>query len=296
MDWIRIVLVEPAGPLNVGSVARVMKNFGLGQLVLVNPQCDPLGPEALQMAVHGRDLLTQAQRVESLPAALEGCHRAIATSGRDRLIPLPLGTPRQMLPWLLEPGPGSGSGPGSRSNAPPQSAALIFGREDSGLTNGELHYAQRLVQVPSCDTYTSLNLAQAVAVCCYELRCLALDTPSGGQSPQDPLPPVVPPLQSDRPQSDRPLDTAPGITDHGGNQTASLTDLERYYGKLEQVLLTIGYLYPHTATRRMEKFRRLYGRMQLSPQELAMLQGILRQTEWALGSKLGATNSPGPLP
>ncbi|MEO0807496.1 MAG: TrmH family RNA methyltransferase, partial [Cyanobacteria bacterium J06643_4] len=58
---VRIVLVAPAGPLNVGSVARVMKNFGLSQLVLVNPQCDPLGVEALQMAVHADDILRAAK-------------------------------------------------------------------------------------------------------------------------------------------------------------------------------------------------------------------------------------------
>ena len=150
---IRIVLVEPAGPLNVGSVARVMKNMGLRQLILVNPQCDYLGEEARLMAVRAADILETATVVESLPAALVGCVRAIATTGDDcRSHPMPLEAPADALPWLLE--------------AP---SALIFGREDCGLTNAELNRAQRLIRIPSSDAYTSLNLAQAVAICCYEL-------------------------------------------------------------------------------------------------------------------------------
>ncbi|MEO9124272.1 MAG: RNA methyltransferase, partial [Microcoleus sp.] len=150
---IRIVLVEPAGPLNVGSVARVMKNMGLRQLILVNPQCDYLGEEARLMAVRAADILETAKVVESLPAALVGCVRAIATTGDDgRSHPMQLEAPADALPWLLE--------------AP---SALIFGREDCGLTNAELNRAQRLIRIPSSDAYTSLNLAQAVAICCYEL-------------------------------------------------------------------------------------------------------------------------------
>ncbi|MEG4014297.1 RNA methyltransferase, partial [Microcoleus sp. S11D4] len=150
---IRIVLVEPAGPLNVGSVARVMKNMGLRQLILVNPQCDHLGQEARLMAVRAADVLETVKVVATLPEALVGCVRAIATTGDDsRSHPMQLEAPADALPWLLE--------------AP---SALIFGREDCGLTNSELNRAQRLIRIPSSDAYTSLNLAQAVAICCYEL-------------------------------------------------------------------------------------------------------------------------------
>jgi tRNA/rRNA methyltransferase len=150
---IRIVLVEPAGPLNVGSVARVMKNMGLHQLVLVNPHCDHLGEEARLMAVRAADILETAKVVESLAAALVGCVRAIATTGDDsRSLPTKLEDPAEALPWLIE--------------AP---SALIFGPEDCGLTNAQLNRAQRLIRIPSSDAYSSLNLAQAVAICCYEL-------------------------------------------------------------------------------------------------------------------------------
>ena len=119
LDRIRIVLVEPAGALNTGSIARVMKNMGLTQLVIVNPQCEIDGEEATQMAVHAIDLLKSAKIVPDLPTALEGCTRVIATTARERAIPTQLETPRQALPWLVE---------------STESTALIFGREDSGLT------------------------------------------------------------------------------------------------------------------------------------------------------------------
>ena len=96
----RIVLVEPAGARNVGSIARVMKNMGLTQLVIVNPECDYLGEEARQMAVHGIDRLESARVVPDLAAALEGCHRVAATIGRDG-VPRLVETLRSVVPWLL---------------------------------------------------------------------------------------------------------------------------------------------------------------------------------------------------
>jgi tRNA/rRNA methyltransferase len=244
LQHIRIVLVEPAGALNIGSIARVMKNMGLSQLVIVNPQCEVVGEEATRMSVHAIDLLTAAQIVPDLPTALAGCTRVIATTARERSIPTLLETPRQALPWLVE------------SNEP---TALIFGREDSGLTNAELNYATRYLRIPVGSEYTSLNLAQAVGVCTYELQmCLGsiddLDLPLASQIP---------------PQ----LDIAP------------VEVVEGYYQQLETLLLEIGYLLPHTAAHRMEKIRRLYNRSQLSPNEVALLRGILRQVSWAIKSK-----------
>jgi len=235
---LRIVLVEPAGPLNVGSVARIMKNMGLEHLVLVNPQCDPLSEAARQMAVHADDILQAARQVATLPEALQGCQRAIATTARERAGAPPLESPRTALPWLLE---------------APVPAALIFGPEDRGLSNAELNYAHRFVRIPASPTYPSLNLAQAVAVCCYELYATAEASVT-----------LSSPWPSHQPE------------------TASLDALEAYYQQLEAVLLEIGYLYPHTAASRMAKFRQLFNRTQPSPEELAMLRGILSQMQWAL--------------
>jgi tRNA/rRNA methyltransferase len=238
---IRIILVEPAGPLNVGSVARVMKNMGLRTLVLVNPQCDFLGEEARKMAVHGWDVLEAAQPVATLPEALTGCQRAIATTARVRTLLTPVETPRLALPWLLE---------------ETVTSALIFGPEDRGLSNVELNYAQRFVCIPSSSEYPSLNLAQAVAVCCYELY----------QSTQEQL-------QSSNQNSP--------ATPHSP-ETAPLDVLEGYYEHLESVLLKIGYLYPHTAPARLKKFRYLLNRATPTLEEVTMLRGILRQIEWAI--------------
>ena len=238
---IRIVLVEPAGALNVGSVARVMKNMGLQRLVLVDPHCDPLSAEAKRMAVHAIDILEAAEQVGSLPIALQGCDRAIATTGRDRALDTVLETPRSGLPWLL-------------ATSSPQQAALIFGPEDRGLSNTELNYAQRFIRIPSHPAYPSLNLAQAVAVCCYELYQMAIDSLPEGIAAAIAPPPAA--------------------------ELAAIDSLEAYYQHLEAVLLNIGYLYPHTASSRMEKFRRLFNRSQLSAAEVAMLRGILTQMEW----------------
>ncbi|MCG6136350.1 MAG: RNA methyltransferase [Nostoc sp. LLA-1] len=241
---LRIILVEPAGPINLGSIARVMKNFGLHHLVLVNPQCDPLSEEALKMAVHAKEILESAVLVTTLPEALQGCIRAIATTARVRDWETPLEAPRTALPWLLE--------------APDQPAALIFGREDRGLSNEELNYAQRFVRIPTHENYASLNLATAVGLCCYELSQYA-------------APPAMPtPRQT---------------------ELAPLDIVETYYQQLESLLLDIGYLYPHTAASRMEKFRQLYNRAHLQTQEVAMLRGILRQIEWAMKNHRENENS-----
>lgn len=254
LSHIRIVLVEPAGALNVGSVARVMKNMGLQQLVLVNPHCDPGGEEARRMAVHGGDVLVAAKRVATLPQALQGCQRAIATTGRIEQSLVghgaidPIESPRSALPWLL-----------SSSDSAPFASALIFGPEDRGLSNTELNYAQRFVRIPTSPVYPSLNLAQAAAICCYELHVAA------GEA----ILPVQLEGRSDR-LSNRSEDA----------QLAPLEALEGYYQHLEAVLLKIGYLYPHTAASRMEKFRRLLNRAYPSGAEVALLRGILSQVEW----------------
>lgn len=230
---VKIILVEPAGPLNVGSIARAMKNFALTQLVLVNPQCDYLGEEAMRMAVHAKDVLEAAVCVPTLPEALSGCKRAIATTARTRDNSL-LQSPREVLPWLLE--------------AQSQPAALIFGREDRGLSNEELNYAQKFMRIPTDSGYASLNLASAVAISCYEL-------------------------------ASQPATIETAALD---NEIAPIEVVEAYYEQLESLLLSIEYLYPHTAKSRMEKFRQLYNRAQLHSKEVAMLRGIIRQMQWAI--------------
>ncbi|MBD2327142.1 RNA methyltransferase [Alkalinema sp. FACHB-956] len=261
LNCIRIVLVEPAGARNVGSIARVMKNMGLQQLWIVKPECDPLGLEAQHMAVHAKEILASARIVDSLPAALQGCGRSIATVGRET--PRSVEPLRSVLPWLLDRDSAKVG-----DHALGGDVAIIFGREDHGLSNEELQYAQRLVTIPTHPAYPSLNLAQAVGIVCYELFQVQgqeskLGDPSRG--------------------SEGPL---------SGDPPAPFQALEAFYQGLEVLLLQIGYLYPKTAFSRMQKFRRLLNRSQPSAAEVAMLRGILRQAHWALGQGRSTTGQP----
>jgi tRNA/rRNA methyltransferase len=234
LDEIRIVLVEPAGARNVGSIARVMANMGLQQLVIVNPQCDWVSEEAEHMAVRGRDILTNAQIVYDLPAALVDCRVVVATTHRDIDLPQMPQPPRQALAKLWQVA-------GEK--------AILFGREDCGLTNQELDLAQHYLRIPVAENYTSLNLAQAVGICAYELYQLA----------QADLVPVLP-IQ----------------------KFATADQIDRYFQHLEDLLLKVGYLQTHTTANRMSKLRKLANRATLSEEELALLWGTVKQIDWKL--------------
>jgi tRNA/rRNA methyltransferase len=150
-----IVLVEPQGALNIGSVARAMMNFGFADLRLVNPQADHLGDEARRMAVKASRLLEAAAIHPDLPSALADCQLALGTTRRfgkyreDFLHPDEAGS--FLLPWTEK-----------------GRVALVFGREDKGLHTAELDLCQRFITIPTGEELPSLNLAQAVAVCLYE--------------------------------------------------------------------------------------------------------------------------------
>ena len=266
MEKIRIVLVEPAGALNIGSIARVMKNMGLTQLVLVNPKCDPVGEEARQMAVHAQNILDRIVIAKDLPTALQGCQRAIATTARSRALPTLLESPKEALPWLID---------------PEVTSALIFGPEERGLSNQELNYGQRFVGIASNPDYPSLNLAQAVGICAYELYQASLNQNidrqgyprSGGISNRG----VDKSLTCGNLQ-DEPTDRNSSVP----VQDAPVEAIEAYYNHLQSLLLDIGYLYPHTVAARMAKIRRLYNRANLKLEEVSMLRGMLRQIRWAI--------------
>lgn len=228
---LRIVLVGTQGALNLGAVARVMANMGLHRLYLVNPQCSPEDPEAIRMAVHNRSILANAQIYSSLPEALGGCQAVFATCGRIDQNLTTMNPDRGVLALRAFP-----------------ESAILFGAEDRGLSKEELQYCQGIIQIPAVADAPSLNLAQAVAICCYEWRKLELS-------------PV--PLPS-------PIETAP------------IEAIEGLFQHLEQVLLDIGYLYPHTAFARMQKFRKIVHRSQLTQGEVAMVRGILSQVGWAI--------------
>ncbi len=247
LESIRIVLVEPGGERNIGSVARVMKNMGLRQLVVVNPQCDVRSEDARRMAVRAAEILDEVLVVPDLASALDGCHRIAATVGREETQAESL---RSVVPWLLPSNSDSSILNSQFSNSQFQTA-IIFGREDHGLGRFELKYAQRLITIPSNPDYPSLNLAQAVGICCYELHQHLLE---GEVSP---VAPMAAPFQL----------------------------INAFYLGLEELLLTIGYLHDHTAESRMRRFRLLLDRAVPSVHEMTMLMGILRQMRWAIQQK-----------
>ncbi|WP_123104337.1 RNA methyltransferase [Acidithiobacillus sulfuriphilus] len=168
LENLRIVLVEPSHPGNIGAAARAMKVMGLQQLVLVKPLRFP-APEALAMASGAEDLLNRAEVCADLDGALRGCHRVYGASARNRHVSWPNLGAREAAASLrtdLQAGP----------------CALIFGRERTGLSNAELDRCQVLVTIPTAGCYSSLNLGQAVQVLAYEvfMAAGAESSPTGG--------------------------------------------------------------------------------------------------------------------
>ena len=155
-----VALVEPETPGNIGSVARVMKNFGCSKLVLVNPKCDYLDGEAYGRAMHARDLLMKAEIIRGF-GQLKRFDYVIGTTaalGSDyNVLRSPI-TPDQLAGQLR-------NFKGGRK----KSIVLVFGRESSGLSNGEIADCDLIVTIPSSKRYPALNLSHAVAIMLYEL-------------------------------------------------------------------------------------------------------------------------------
>ena len=235
-----VVLVEPAGPLNIGSVARLCANFGVEDLRLVAPRCDPADPDALRMAVHGGQVLGRARRFPTLPEALADCQRVVASCGRIEHGEIPLQAPEQVMPWVQQ---------GLESAA---QVALVFGRENRGLSNEELLLSQRVVRLHSSEAYPSLNLSHAVAVMLHELERVR-------RQPTGQLNAVLQEVE-----------------------TAEPTQLINCLNDAEDLLLEAGFLLQHTARARMAKVKGLLQRALVRPEELAMLRGMVRQLRWAI--------------
>lgn len=155
MKNIRIVLVRPTHPGNIGAAARAMKTMGLESLHLVAPE-NFVAAEARARAVGAEDVLARAVIRDSLDAALADCHLVIGASARARRMEWPLLEPKACAEKLIA---GAAAGP----------AALVFGQERTGLTNAELERCRFVVQIPASPAFSSLNLAAAVQVLAYEI-------------------------------------------------------------------------------------------------------------------------------
>ncbi len=233
LDNIRIVLIETSHPGNIGSAARAMKTMGLKHLYLVQPKLFP-HPKANEMAASALDVVENAIVVNQLEDAIADCHLVVGTSTRSRTIPWPMLSPRTLAEKVKH-----------NSN---QSTAILFGREQSGLTNEELHHCHFHVQIPSNPEYSSLNLAAAVQVITYELRLASLAA-----------------IQSEPVAWDYPPATA--------------KELESFYTHLEKVLIKLDFLNPKAPRQLMTRLRRLFGRAELDVMEINILRGILGSVE-----------------
>ena len=240
----RIVLVKPHYAGNLGATARVMRNFGLSDLVLVSPYCFPSDDEARRRARGGLNVLDSARTVPDLGDALADCVYSFATSSLTAglIRSGTTGTAAEKLPELLA---ASAVGP----------VAVVFGPEPHGLSNEEVARCNGMIQIPVDAEYSSLNLAQAVAICCYELR------KAWSKASNDAL----------------------GKPESAPRAVAAFADQERMYAHLHDALAAIGFLFGDKGESLMHGLRHLIGRSQPTHQEVKILHGLARQMLWAAG-------------
>lgn len=247
LERVRIVLVNTTHTGNIGGAARAMKNMGLSQLTLVAPKKNP-DAEAYARSSRADELLDQAVIVGDLEAAVADCQLVIGTSARQRNLCWPLITPRQMADEVAQ----------AAQRQPDAQIALVFGREDRGLTNEELALCHFHVNIPTEESFSSLNVAAAVQVLAYELRVKWLELEKAG---------------------------LPDWQDDWDVDWADAAGVERFYQHLEQVLIGLDFYDPDNPRNLMQRLRRLYQRARLDQTELNVLRGILTATEKAAGLK-----------
>ena len=239
---IKVVLVGTTHPGNIGATARAMKTMGFDQLVLVEPKIYP-DADATARASGADDLLAAALVHDNFGDAISDCHFVFGTSNRNRSIPWPLYAPAQAAEHcrvLLQ----------SESKI-----AIVFGRESSGLANEELELCNAMIQIPTNPQFSSLNIAAAVQIICYELHKYLLqpETESIALSNSTPL--------------------------------ASVDQIQQLYEHLQQSLIDIAYFDPDKPRRLMRRLKRVINRSQLDANEYNIVHGILSAVQEASQQK-----------
>lgn len=238
LNTIRIILVNTSHPGNIGAAARAMKTMGLTELYLVSPVAFPHA-KAVEMAANAVDVLSQAKVVSTLEEAIQECTLVVGTSARSRAIPWPMLSPREL-------------GEKARVESQQGPIAIVFGREQSGLTNDELHRCHYHVHIPSNPDYSSLNIAAAVQVIAYELRVASLVNEEEDQK--------------------------------WDYRFANADEMEGFYQHLEQVMMAIDFLNPDVPRQLMTRLRRMFNRTRPDVMEMNILRGILGAIEKKLPS------------
>ncbi len=230
LSRIALILVRPKIPENIGAAARIAWNMGIDRLILVRdslPEREPMARMATHKAAH---LIDNLEIYPSLPEALTNFTVVIGTTarrGRQRFVAQ---TPRQMVEALL---------PQLANNQ----AALLFGPEDTGLTNDDLKYCQMTSAIPTAD-FSSLNLAQAVAIHCYELHHGIIHA----SKDMTPVP-----------------------------QLASSFELESMYSLLEKSLFAIDFMGKVSHTYWMSNIRNFFSRMRLTSKDANIIRGVSKK-------------------
>ena len=232
---IKIVMVGTTHPGNIGAAARAMNNMCIGDLSLVDPQC-PIGETAYARASGANAILDERKICGDLGQAIEDCNLVVAASARRRSLPWPELSPTELAAKL-------------ESMDDSNHVALVFGREHSGLTNEEIQLCNQMVCIPANPEFSSLNLASAIQVLCYEIYGrLGHSITSGKQPDADDLP-------------------------------ATSAEVEGYINHLQKTLKACGYLDPDQPGLIMQRLRRLYLRSELTRNEINILRGMLTAIE-----------------
>ena len=234
----RMVLVSPLYSGNVGSACRALANMGVRDLVLVAPQIVDGWADGERLACHAVDLLQARREVATLEEAVGDCVAVAGTTARLGLYRQHVRSPRESAPELIKL---AGHG----------KVAVVFGREDKGLLNEEIGLCTHLIRVPTANEYVSLNLSQAVMICCYELF-VAL----GNYEP---------------PQEKSDLATA-------GHRLQMMK-------MWRQLLLDIGFMLPDKADHMMQGIQRVFSRGAITRDDVDILMGMARQSDWAAKKK-----------
>ena len=240
---IRIVLVNTTHPGNIGGAARAMKNMGLAELYLVEPKEYP-APRAVWRAAAARDILDGATIVETVDEAIADCGLVVGTSARERRIPWPLLNPSECGEKIY------------RESAT-HKTALLFGREDRGLTNEELQKCHYHVHIPSNPDYSSLNLATAVQVLAYEVRMASLADEQGN---------------------------LPALTDWDQPPVKS-ADLEYFHEHLATTMAELKFYDPENPKQVLTRMRRLFNRVRMDEMEVSILRGLLTAVQRKIDRK-----------
>ncbi|MDV2441337.1 RNA methyltransferase [Acinetobacter gerneri] len=249
LSHVRIVMVNTTLPANIGSALRAMKTMGLCKLVLVAPKTYP-HPDIDALSAGASDLIEQIEIVETLEDATKDCHLVFGTSARSRTIPWPLLEARPAAQKSMQ-----------AVMQDQQEIAIVFGREDRGLTNEELALANYHVTIPVNTDYGVLNVSQAIQVICYEMRMATLE------------------LIDKKPDQEAVMHVTNQEDMHWDEPLVTHEQMEQFYPHIEKMLAEIEFLDPKNPRLLPLRLRRLFGRIQLDRMEYHLLRGIFSRVQ-----------------